>query len=200
MPKMGQNAGVTTHAELTDVSTPHVLADLESAVASETEVAVEIAIEAIARDAAIATHAALFGLHSKAVLKTVDESVINSTTLQNDDALVLAVGANEIWEIILYMRYTRDSGGSKDTKFGWSLPSGAQLVLRGSWGGSGAESDGTSAVTVTGAVTVGGLHYKYLYIGGSIAGNAQFQWAQNTSESYNHTIKANSHIIARKLA
>ena len=56
-------AGVTKHAELTDVSTPHVLADLESAVCSETEADGKVSAEATARNAAIAAHAALSNVH-----------------------------------------------------------------------------------------------------------------------------------------
>ena len=48
--------------------------------------------------ALIATHAALFGLHTKITYKTADQTVNNSAVLQNDDHLLLAVGANEVWE------------------------------------------------------------------------------------------------------
>lgn len=41
----------------------------------------------------------LFGAGIKIVVKSVDESVISSTTYQSDDELFLAIGANEKWII-----------------------------------------------------------------------------------------------------
>ncbi len=56
-------AGVTKHSELTDVSTPHVLADLVDEVCSESEADTRVAAEATARNAAIGTHAGVSDAH-----------------------------------------------------------------------------------------------------------------------------------------
>lgn len=46
--------------------------------------------------------------------KTADEVVNNSATLQNDDHLLLALAANEVWEVEINLWY--DSGTTPDLK------------------------------------------------------------------------------------
>lgn len=43
--------------------------------------------------------------------KTADEPVTSSTALQDDDHLLLAVGANEVWEFDMTLYVTGDVGG-----------------------------------------------------------------------------------------
>lgn len=43
--------------------------------------------------------------------KTVDESVVNSSTLQDDDTLFLSLGAAETWIFEVYFTYTADNNG-----------------------------------------------------------------------------------------
>lgn len=144
-------------------------------------------------------HSVDYGLHSKVVRKSADESLKNSTTLQNDDELLFAVAANEVWEFLLDLRLIRDSGSSQNMKIAFAVPSGATLVYTNSWGGPESESDGTAALALGIATSVKRYRSRYLYVGGAAAGNVQLQWAQSVSEDYNHTVKANSFIVAHKL-
>src|SRR5574341_1924364 len=63
------------------------------------------------------------------VRKTADESVTSSTTLQDDDHLVIAVEANTNYFIEAFLIYDGDAAG--DFKFTFSVPAGATLALVG---------------------------------------------------------------------
>lgn len=144
-------------------------------------------------------HAALFGLHTKTVTKTADETVNNSTTLQNDDALLLAMAASEVWQFEIFIKAT--SSAVADFKLGWSVPTGTTMRWKISAGGQldtlnetqtyTANMDGTSGDTIVchGIIMVS-----------TTAGNVVLQWAQNTAEVSNTVVEANSCIIATKLA
>ena len=65
-------------------------------------------------------------LHSHAgsgpttVYKTADETVNNSTTLQDDDHISLSVLANEVWAFHMVLHSSSDA--TPDIKVGWSVP------------------------------------------------------------------------------
>ncbi len=159
----------------------------------------------LARDTAISTHAADYGLHTKVVRKTADETVNNSTTLQNDDHLLLAMAANEVWLFFFWLTY--NSASPPDIKFAITVPSGGTLevapvddigqltnttpitpvVAAGSFALAGAASDRVCLVWA-------------LYKGGSNAGNVQLQFAQNSAQALDTTLKANSCLVATKIA
>ena len=132
------------------------------------------------------------------VRKTADEIVNNSTVLQNDDHLLFAVAANEVWEIRVAMIVA--STAVADFKYAFTVPTGGAIYAPG---GYTTDSDATIAVAVlytanqTMSTTVA---VNRRYIGGANAGNVQFQWAQNTAEVSNTKVLANSYIIAHKLA
>ncbi|MBL0311054.1 MAG: collagen-like protein, partial [Bacteroidetes bacterium] len=62
---------------------------------------------------------------TKFARKTADESVTSSTSLQDDNHLQFAIGANETWDVSFVLRFTASSGG--DIKFALVLPSGATM-------------------------------------------------------------------------
>ena len=147
-----------------------------------------------------AAHAALFGLHTKVVGKTADEIVNNSTTLQNDDELFFAVAANEIWYIHVVM--IEISSAVADFKYGFTAPAGASFDyaimnaapantrgLSDTYGDAGAGLAARAIVLPRGLLVVG-----------ATAGNFQLQWAQNTAEVSDTTVKVGSCIIAHKIA
>lgn len=152
-------------------------------------------------------HLADYGLHTKVVRKTADETVNNSVTLQNDDELLLAMAANEIWEFRLYLIV--DSSAVADFKIGWAVPAGCTLkwaanqfdttlnnVVRMAQVESETQGIGSPGVTRHDLIAV--VHG--LAINGANAGNLQLQWAQNTAEASNTVLKANSCLIGTKLA
>ena len=137
------------------------------------------------------------------VRKITDETVNGVFPLQNDDELYFAVAANETWQFFLCIRATRQSGGAQTTRFAFSVPSGGSISKAYTWGKDPTTGDGTASESWTGS-TVAQIELLgfYLYIGGANAGNVQFQFSINSvsPEAYDHTVKANSFILAHKLA
>lgn len=140
------------------------------------------------------------------VRKTADETVNNSTTLQNDNELFFAAGANEVWvgRILLILRIKSASG----FKFHLSAPAGAtgEVVSSGppeitlseqQIGASEALSNelhGKTPVDSVGRAMI----ITFVVKMGSTAGNIQVQWAQLAAVAENTDVEANSHIIAWK--
>ena len=124
----------------------------------------------------------------KAVFKTADETVTSSTTLQNDDELVLPVAANAGYEFNCWVEYLATSGS--DIKWSWAVPASATLeysALHSEGGGTGfsnshlvyADTDTPMAAGSAPTVTAISMRGKLSTAGSS--GSLQFKWAQNTS-------------------
>jgi hypothetical protein len=146
------------------------------------------------------------------VVKPSDESVISSTVLQNDDHLLFAVGANEVWfvELILRVEAVNTTGDFKHT---FTVPAGAAITGYGfDTGTTGAANfDGfaiaSSAATLTSQTatntngTMAGIvaiRWTGWVVTAGTAGTVQFQWAQNTSDANNVTVKKGSVLRASK--
>lgn len=140
------------------------------------------------------------------VLKASEETVINNSTLQDDDELLFAVGVNEVWEFFAYIRY--NSHFTPDFKFAWAIPTAASIkqyhgfdIVSLSEIGDLDERDGeTSLDVVASAESDKVILLQGLYIGGANAGNVQFQWAQKSSDAAETKVLANSFIVAHKLS
>lgn len=139
------------------------------------------------------------------VRKTADETVNNSTTLQNDDELLLAVGANEIWVIRLAI-ITISVSDTPDVKIAVTVPTGASFngmlfYHNAAFGDAHDEVTAATAARVVGATT--GAYFEAILEGvivvGATAGNFQLQWAQNVATAEDTTVKANSYLIATRL-
>ncbi|GAI60753.1 unnamed protein product [marine sediment metagenome] len=192
--------GVTTHAALTDVNTPHLLAELEAAVCSETEADNKIAA---------ATMPII-------VRKTADKTLNNVDTLENDNHLLMAIGANEVWQIDIFILCYGNA--TPDIQFGMSYPVGCLI----SWGLVGAGfklvdktwgyqelSDNKflnrAADTIAGGLysladSPTGYRLSLIVINGANAGNINLQWAQNIATVADTTVVENSCLIAHQLA
>lgn len=138
--------------------------------------------------------------HVTVVVKSADETVSNSDVLQDDNELLFAVGANELWSIRYFLR--QNSSALADLRLALSLPTGASASgltyemtlnvihsadMTAAWKQDGKAYD--SVVVVEALVVVGGT-----------AGNVQLRWAQWTAEASDTKVLQNSHLIARKLA
>lgn len=137
------------------------------------------------------------------VRKASDESLNYQDNLQNDDELLFASGANDVWFFFIFVIHV--AGTTPDLKHALSLPTGGTAYMwdSGYWRATGAEaqSDATGTSVCSGTTgTRKGMRMTYLYVGGGTAGNVQFQWAQNVSDATATVVKANSCIIAFKLA
>jgi len=148
---------------------------------------------------------------AKIVRKTANQTVNNSAVLQNDNHLLFAIAANEVWLVDVYLLITSVSQDS-DFKAGWSYPVGCTIK----WG---SEMNGTAnywtpvgtaaipnairteALTFTGGsgASTYASHYIAIVINGANAGNINFQWAQNTATVEDTIVLLNSCLIANKL-
>ena len=140
------------------------------------------------------------------VRKSSDESVTSSTVLQNDDALLMAVGVNEVWEVHLHLYVT---GGAGDLQAAWTYPAGGAVAMRSIapnatatltfWNVTAASGtawgDYDTSTLTTRFITVEGL-----YIGAGTGGTLTLQWAQAASSGTATIVKANSTLWAVKLA
>jgi hypothetical protein len=143
-------------------------------------------------------------------VKTATESVTSSTTLQNDDELVIAVAANSVYWLEAVIYY--DAGTVGDIKMTFTGPASATcainiegistaatgggdfakgtLVAFGtpmSFGGTGAASDRT--LHCAGVINIAGT-----------AGNVRLQWAQDASSAGATRVFANSAMWARRIS
>lgn len=142
--------------------------------------------------------------------KTADETVNNSTTLQNDDHLSWAIAANEQWAFDGLLYYTIASG-DPGIKTAFTVPSGAsgfRIEMGGNvnLGSSFASVGGYNlSITATAAwgptsVTSGLIAVRGVVINGATPGTVQFQWAQNSLVASNLILKAGSHFNLKRLA
>lgn len=138
-----------------------------------------------------------FGANIIRVYKTTNETVNNSTTLQNDDELLFPIGANEVWGFYLFITGTFSS--SFDWKCGWTVPSGTTMQWSAIDGGDVAtitESGTDVEVTSTRDST---LFYSGVVDSAGTSGNVQLQWAQNVMFAGDLIVKAGSYLIATRL-
>lgn len=137
----------------------------------------------------------------KIIYKSADETVNNSTTLQNDDHLILPVGANEVWAFTLCLLFR--SGTTPDLKYAFTAPSGATVqFLSTIYFDSIGDGASTTVATIPGngtTVTVVDTATGVI-TASNTAGNMTLQWAQNVQNSSDTKVLAGSYIIAHKLA
>ena len=144
-------------------------------------------------------------------LKTVDESVTSSTTLQNDDTLLHPVEASTTYEFEALLALTGNVTG--DFKMAFTFPA-ASTCYWGAVGPSSADAGfGTAgsaqlaatfgsasgtAVAYSGSTTAVVILVKGVLVVSTTPGNLQLQWAQNTSNGTATVVKAGSYLRAAK--
>ncbi len=183
------------------------LTELAATPASDDEVYIRDVSEAVAVESKRITIANLLAGVSgedarlKIVRKTADEDVISSTTYQNDDHLLFAVGANEVWGFFIYLRVSAASA-TPDFKYVFALPTGGVGYRVVTWSSSGLNTESlltTGVISIPASDTIAYLMLQCLYIGGANAGNVQLMWAQDISNAGYTRVSTNSFIIAHKL-
>lgn len=147
-------------------------------------------------------------LDHKRKVKSGNEGVTSSTTLQNDDHLLLAMAANEEWEGEIVLRIQGEAAGS--IKLDFTVPSGTC-----SYGGTGVVIGGDAAsgslntttvdvgtaiafaikISITTMVVV-----KFRAVNGATPGNLQLRWAQNASNGTATTVLGGSYMVCRRWA
>ncbi len=137
------------------------------------------------------------------VVKQTDEVINSSTSLQDDDELLWAMGANESWAFVCHLLFTGTAAG--DFKLDFQGPT--DFTCDYNWGavfstgdtislfGGGNEAGGmvaTGATTTARQVNLMGSFETH-----GTAGNAQLRWAENTSTG-NLTVHEGSMIMAHR--
>ncbi len=134
------------------------------------------------------------------VRKSADETVNNSIALHNDDALTFAIAANEVWRVDLLLLF--DSSVVADIKLGWAYPAGCGIKWAASYPLPVVVFTEASTPMLPGA-GVGSICMMIIsaiVINGGTAGSITLMWAQNTAEATNTIVRANSAMLAFKLA
>lgn len=135
---------------------------------------------------------------ARLVRKTGDDTISSDDSLNNDDELLLPLLANEVVKFEAFIIY--NSGTTPDIKFAFTVPAAATIV----WAVTNARYSPTAAdepVTVAASGTSLGFSGNAAdvavlitgtVVNGANAGNLQLQWAQQTSDASNTTVKTNS--------
>lgn len=190
---------VATQAELdghaTDTTDVHGIADTSLL---ETTAGAQAKADAAEAAANIYTDTAVDNA-TYVVRKAADETVNNTSTLQNDDELSFPIAANETWVGSVTVFATGNT--TADIRFGMTGPAGSTIVS-GSHGQRTAdtlvESSTSSFHGADAAVRPYVFHFSV--VNGATAGTMTFQFAQATATPADTTVKAGSFLEARKMA
>jgi hypothetical protein len=141
--------------------------------------------------------------------KTADESVISSETLQDDNHLLFAVGANEEW-VADFVLDAGDGLISTGLKVAVTTPSGATLHISawnshfpeasGSYVKTAASGTALAWVAATHAINWARVQVSVWVLNGATPGNVTLQFAQQTSFAANTTLFKGSHLVAHRIA
>lgn len=127
-------------------------------------------------------------------LKPLEECVVSSTTLQNDDELLIPVGANELWNFTCAILF--DAHSNPDIDFSFSGPAssvisfavmgaaGNNLEEGDEWFVNGIGLDVQMMVVLSGTIKTAGT-----------PGNLQLKWAQNVTFATPVCVHAGSMLI-----
>lgn len=130
----------------------------------------------------------------KVVFKASDETVNNSSTLQDDNELIFPVLANKVYRLSLWLYFTWSFDVSK---IGFSVPSGTTMRYGRDSSGFSSESDTVNMLND------GGSELNVInctIITSSTAGNVTLQWAQKTADMSDNILLAKSHGILTQIA
>jgi hypothetical protein len=143
------------------------------------------------------------------VRKPADQSVTSSTTLTNDNDLVVSLEANATYEVDGYLMVFGSGAGLGDCKIDFTIPSGASM--RYTSGGvvnsnpATAYEDTVNANTTARAIGTNGsvdmgVPLRADIVMGSTAGSVQLRFAQNSSNATATGFRAGSRLRFRRIA
>ena len=142
-----------------------------------------------------------FTRRDKVVLKTADETVNNNNSTQADDALLVALGANETWMLRYFIKY--NSNTTADFRYNISVPSGATYdsLLQGDNNlGPLFYYRTSSDELVAGKGADWACIFNAVVKTSSTPGNVVFNWAQYTANASDTKVLIGSNIVAHRLA
>ena len=147
------------------------------------------------------------------VAKSANETVNNSSTLQDDNDLLYAMAASTSYFFSIFLILTGAST-TADWKFGWTVPASATMFwgpmaagVLGTviWANTGAASSPAAFLTEGSTLVNGGINGTHglalfgIVRNSSTAGNLQFQWAQNTPTVEDNVINKDSLMLINKI-
>ncbi len=131
-------------------------------------------------------------------IKTADETVNGSSTLQDDDHLSFSVAADEL--IMVECHFVWDTDTTPNIKFGLTVPAGCTVQWGDSSGFGLPKTESQTIVTnSTFETTDLSNHFTYIIKVGSTAGTFQLQWAQGTSNASNTVLKEGSYMLVHRI-
>lgn len=152
------------------------------------------------------------------VVKSADESLTSTTTMQDDDELRFTVEAGESYVFDLAVLLSHASSSGVDAKVGFTFPSGSMLFMaagmdpsatsgydnQGKWAGQNqTQTSGGSTVTVGVAAQIGSTDGTTVLIKGSFvasaSGTVKLRWAPNASSGTPMKLKAGSFLVAERV-
>jgi hypothetical protein len=152
----------------------------------------------------------LYLVNTTAVVKSANESVTSSTTLQDDDELSVSVAANSTYEVTCFLKY--DGPTAADLKCQWVVPASAtfDFALMRLATTAGAFTDdatdwntdsaaGSFLIGTIGSGTNAAALFHGVLIVGATAGTFKLQWAQSTSDATPTRILARSTLVLRRI-
>lgn len=141
------------------------------------------------------------------VMKTVDETVNNTSTLQTDDQFIVSMGPSEQLVALFHLRYQTQAAAG--IKFGLSVPTAAALVWYPMAGGKWAMTTGTwtsvnelgTASTVSYFGNGSGQSADLVVWTGArgTGGTFALQWAQDTADATNTKVLTTSWMLLWRL-
>ena len=146
------------------------------------------------------------------ITKSVNQSVISSTTLTDDTALQFSIGAGETWVVKYDLIVTNSSSAGPDWKSAVLAPASStcNFQLSGSEGvgtifpqATGTDCTTPGEINNTNVQDDAGFGFNVQLQGivtaGVTGGTVKLQWAQSTSTAVNLTVKAGSFLEAFKV-
>jgi len=123
------------------------------------------------------------GLTFASVVKSVAETVVSSTTFQDDDELTFVTEPNTVYAFKMMLLLTQNGG---EFKFRWTLPTGATGTVsidNITSASATLTQDITTSHTIltTGGLVTDVVVFEGRIVTGSEGGSANLQWAQNVS-------------------
>ena len=133
------------------------------------------------------------------IVKAADETVNNSTTLQDDDHLLFAVAANEKWQFEGHIFYSTSTVADLKATFSGPASAVGHITFETDVSETATNFESTAlgtgeAISGDGAGLIRGMRFWGAIANGANAGNLAFQWAQNTAEVSNTVVHAGSYI------
>ena len=136
------------------------------------------------------------GLTFARIIKIADETVNNSSTIQDDDELFAALNANKVYHMMIMICW--NSGTTPDFKYQISIPSGATADRSdGTWNQISSVAQDWTAIQAPGGQgsTVLWTETHGRIETGGTAGNVTFQWAQNVANASDTKVRIGSMML-----